>query len=362
MLTRRRLIGSMFAAGLAAPAAHAGPATPIASPVADLRVALDALLRDQEADIPFAGAALITQRGETLLQAAYGDADLVERIPNTPDTGYQIASITKTFTATLVMQLRDEGLLALDDPASRYLDLPNLERDGIPVTIRHLLGHTSGVPDFITLFDLTAVVGYPKTLDELIDRIAEEPLLFTPGSDYAYSSSGYLYLGRIVEAVTGTTWEAALAERILEPLGLSRTWQTPPQRPGPLATGYVVLEGLVVPVSRLGRPDLAESAGGLTSTVGDLRAWFDAFRAGEVVAPETVSEMLERGPYRYGLGFEYAKLGPLEWIGHYGQTIGFRTAMFHQPDRDATMILLSNRQDLEIGPLTEQLGALIAGH
>jgi CubicO group peptidase (beta-lactamase class C family) len=364
-LTRRRLLGSMIAGGLAVSpgrAVNAAPATPVASPAADLTTALDTLLRSPQAGTgePFSGAVLITQQGRVLHEAAYGDAEVVEQVPNTPETGFQIASITKTFTATLIMMVRDEGLLDLDDPAARYLPgLPHLERDGVPVTIRHLLGHTSGVPDFITLYDLYDLTAYPATLDELLDRIAAEPLLFTPGSDYAYSSSGYLYLGRIIEAVTGSTWEAVLTERILSPLELRDTWLTPPRRNSPLATGYLPLEGFIVPVSRLGRPDLAESAGGLTSTVADLETWLDAFLAGRVVAPDTVSEMLERGPYRYGLGFEYATLGGAEWLGHYGTTIGFRSALFHQPETEATIILLSNRQDLEIVALAEQVGTLL---
>ncbi len=360
MLSRRHLLGALLTGGLFPIRTGAAPTTPNANPVTDLPAALDALLADQELPVPFSGAALITKGDRILLEAAYGDANLVERIPNTPKTGYQIASITKGFTAALIMQLRDEGKLDLDDPAAQYLpDLPNLELDGVPITIRHLLGHTSGVADFTELFDLTDVASYPATLDELVDRIAAAPLLFTPGSDYAYSSSGYLYLGRIIEAITGATWEAVLEERILDPLDLRRTWLTRPARSGPLATGYLPIEGFIVPVSRLGRPDLAESAGGLTSTLADLHTWLDAFLTGRVVPPAIVGEMLTRGPYRYGLGFEFADLGGMEWLGHYGHTIGFRSALFHQPELDITMILLSNRQDFEIVQLTERLGAVM---
>jgi len=360
MLTRRHLLGSLLATRLLPAAAQAAPATPEATPAADLSAALDTVLAGQALAVPFTGAALIIQSGQPLLEAAYGDADLVERIPNTPDTGFQIASITKTFTATLIMQLRDEGRFDLDDPAARYLpDLPNLERDGVAITIRHLLGHTSGVADFTQLFDLADVTSYPATLDEAIDRIAAAPLLFTPGTDYAYSSSGYLYLGRIIEAVTGVTWEAALTERILTPLNLRDTWLTPPRRHAPLATGYLLLENFIVPVSRLGRPDLADSAGGLTSTLADLRTWFDAFRTGDVISPATVAEMLTFGPYHYGLGFEVADLGGRDWFGHYGHTIGFRSAMLHQPELDLTMILLANRQDFEMVSLTERLGEVM---
>ena len=163
------------------------------------------MLAPYAADNRFFGAALIAIDGKPVLRKGYGFANPMQKIANTPETGYQIASITKTFTASLIMQLRDEGKLSIDDPASTYLSgYPNLERDGVAVTIKQLLSHTSGVVDFLSLYDLEDPSSFPPDLPALIDNIKRQPLEFTPGSDYLYSNSGYLFLGRIIEQITGS--------------------------------------------------------------------------------------------------------------------------------------------------------------
>ena len=355
MLNRRQIIGTAFAAAAFPGVAFAS--SPEASPVANLAARIDALIADQTVDIPFTGVALVTVAGVPVLDAAYGFADGVTRTPNTTDTGFQIASITKTMTAALTVQLRDEGAFALDDPASALLPrfADQLDSGASPVTVRHLLNHTSGVPDFLELYDVFDIEHYPESLDVLLDRIAIEPLRFEPATEFLYSNSGYLYLGRIIEAVTGETWEEALAKRITGPLDLDRTWLTPPDNRGPLATGYLQLDGLVLPVSRLGRPDLAESAGGLTSTTSDLLAWVDAYMAGSVVDLDSVEEMLAPDLADYGLGWETIRVDGVEWHGHYGQTIGFCSALARQREHNATVILLSNRQDFPISHLHRQV-------
>ena len=238
---------------------------------------------------------------------------------------------------------------------TRTFHADQLDSGASPVTVRHLLNHTSGVPDFLELYDVFDIEHYPESLDVLLDRIAIEPLRFEPGTEFHYSNSGYLYLGRIIEAVTGETWEEALAKRITGPLDLDRTWLTPPDNRGPLATGYLQLDGLVLPVSRLGRPDLAESAGGLTSTTSDLLAWVDAYMAGSVVDLDSVEEMLAPDLADYGLGWETIRVDGVEWHGHYGQTIGFCSALARQREHNATVILLSNRQDFPISHLHRQV-------
>ena len=332
--------------------------TPVATPTSDLEARLDAVLASYAADRRFFGAALMAIDGQLVLRKGYGFADPRTQLANTPETNYQIASITKTFTAALIMQLRDEGKLSLDDPASRYLpDYPNLEQDSVEITIRQLLSHTSGVIDFLSLYDLRNPFSFPPDLATLLDRIKEEPLVFTPGSDFLYSNSGYLYLGQIIREITGQNWAAALAERITEPLGLRRTWLNPPADPAPQAIGYYTLSGLLLPVSQYGRPDLAEAAGGLTSTVDDLLAWDQALWSGKVVSLETVEEMAKPIRNNYGLGLEHTRLNDLPAIGHFGQTVGFRTVYERIPELNATIIVLSNRQDLEIGALADELAA-----
>lgn len=333
-------------------------ATPAATPVRDLEARLDAVLASYAADRRYFGAALIAIDGQPVLRKGYGFADPILQVANTPETGYQIASITKTFTAALIMQLRDEGKLSLDDPAATWLTgYPNLEQDGVQITVRHLLSHTSGVIDFLSLYDLENPASFPPDLGALLDDIKQQPLLSTPGSEFHYSNSGYLYLGQIVRAITSQSWEKALAERITQPLGLSHTWLTPPADPGPQAIGYLPVRGILFPVSHYGRVDLAEAAGGLTSTIDDLLAWDQALWSGKVVSMATLNEMQEPVLDDYGLGLEHARLDNLPAIGHFGQTVGFRTVYERIPELNATVIVLSNRQDLEIGQLAGELAA-----
>lgn len=362
MTNRRSLFGALLLSPLATSANFAGAQTPAASPSIGLSEALDALLLDQSIDPPFSGTALITNDGVPVLDAAYGMADGIANQPNTIETALQIASITKTFTSALIMQLRDEGAFALDDSASTLLPqfAGQLDSRSEPVTIRQLLTHTAGVPDFLELYDLLDIASYPESLELLLERVASEPLEFEPGTSYRYSNSGYLYLGRLVEAVTDDTWEDTLTERILDPLELDRTWLTPPDDRAPFATGYLNVEGLVLPVSRFSRVDLAESAGGLTSTTYDLQRWLDAFMIGEVVSLDTVAEMLDPGLYEYGLGWSTDEFAGRLWQGHFGETIGFRSAMLHASELDATIILLCNRQDFPMYPLAGAIADLIA--
>jgi D-alanyl-D-alanine carboxypeptidase len=360
---RRAFLGSLVATALVPRAIPAFAQTPVASPALDRAAAIDALLDDPSVDVPFSGAALIVDQGEVVLDAAYGLANGTDRERNTTGTAFQIASITKTIAATLILQLRDEAAFDLDDSASDFIPqfAAQLDSGATPVTIRQLLNHTSGVPDFLEVFDPFDIDSYPSTLDQLLDGVAEVPLLFDPGEGWHYSNTGYLYLGRITEAVTGTTWEERLNERIIRPLGLRRTWLTEPGTPGALATGYLPIGGFVLPVSRFGRPDLAEAAGGLTSTTHDVLAWLDAFMAGEVVSAETVSEMLDPGEYGYGLGWEIIGTETDRWSGHFGQTIGFRTAMFRHHGADRSIVLLSNRQDHPIESTVNAIRDLLTG-
>jgi CubicO group peptidase (beta-lactamase class C family) len=354
----KSLLGAFFFQITGGWRALAAQSTPVATPGSELEGRLDAVLAPYAADRRFFGAALIATDGKPVLRKGYGFANPMQKVANTPETGYQIASITKTFTASMIMQLRDEGKLSIDDPASRYLSgYPNLERDGVAVTIKQLLSHTSGVVDFLSLYDLENPSSFPPDLAALIDNIKRQPLAFTPGSDYLYSNSGYLFLGRIIEQITGASWETVLNQRLLEPLGMTHTWLTVPADPGPQAIGFLSVRGLLLPISTFGRTDLAEAAGGITSTVDDLLIWDQALWSGIVVPPATLAEMETPVLNDYGLGLAQSTLDGMPAIGHFGHTVGFRTDYEHIPELNATIIILSNREDIELGQISDALAS-----
>jgi CubicO group peptidase (beta-lactamase class C family) len=356
---RRRL--GLGAAGfalapLAARIGHAAPDPALGRRIEEVATAY-------AADGRFTGALLALAGDEVLVRQAWGLADVAAGVPNTPETGFQIASISKTLTGALLLLLADEGLLALDDPAAGYLPgFPNLARDGVDITIRHLATHTAGVPDLLALFDVFNPASYPASATELMATIADAALRFTPGDRFEYSNSGYLLLGQIVETVTGQTYEAATRARILDPLGMDRTWIARPADPDPVAIGYLGFGPLLAPVSHMLDPAFVAAAGGWTSTIDDLRRWREALLTDAPVPGRLLDAMLAPAvPVpppnlgSYGIGIEIREVTGERYWGHYGTTIGYRSALIHFPEHGATLILLANRGDAPMEAFVEDL-------
>ena len=267
--------------------------------------------------------ASVFRRGEVLWQDASGFADVEARRLASPETQYRIGSITKTFTAVCVLQLRDAGELSLDD---RLTD--HLPESGHDPTLRGLLSHSSGLqrepPG-----EIWETLRLPSR-DELVAVAAEAEQLLAPGSWWHYSNLAFALLGEVVARKTGSTWDDALRERVLEPLGLSRTT---PDAEEPAARGY-----FVEPYSDAVRPEPQPDMGGagalgkLWSTVGDLAAWGSFLVAGddEVLAAATLEEMShvramvdhERWSLAWGTGLELYRFRENVFVGHGGAMPG----------------------------------------
>ena len=241
---------------------------------------------------PINGVVLVARNGEIVASGAYGKADFTLGVPNRPDTRFQIASITKTFTALLILRLAEEGRMNLSAPIGTYL--PNLPADwpGRGATIEQLLEHRSGLRGDIMDFPtsghdfppvVTQVNGDFFTLDELVAMIAARPFPAKPSHDFSYSSDGYTLLGAAAAAVTKLPYEQALRRYIFEPAGgLSGTGYAPQTRivPG-LASGYRETWAGFENARRLG----ISPAGGLHSTASDLFRWSEAIRRGDIMSP-----------------------------------------------------------------------------
>ncbi len=168
----------------------------------------------------FNGSVLVAWNGRVILSKGYGMADNTFNIPNTPQTKFFIGSITKQFTAACIMILIERNLLKLDDPIIMYL--PDYPRpNGDKITIRHLLTHTSGIPDYTNFPEVILKRTQPLSTEYLIDLFKNWPLEFEPGSKFSYSNSGYLLLGEIIEKISGQSYEAFLEHEILKPLGMN---------------------------------------------------------------------------------------------------------------------------------------------
>jgi CubicO group peptidase (beta-lactamase class C family) len=252
-----------------------------------------------------------------------------------PNTQYRLGSITKTMTATIVLQLRDEGLLTLDDPLYRHL--PDTPIGG--VTLRQLLGHVSGLqrePDGAWWERSTG-----GDVDRLLAGLTVDKLAGPPLRTYHYSNLAYGLLGAVLQRVTGQPWATLVGRRVLEPLGLRRTTYAPVE---PFARGYVVhpLHGSLHEEPRLDAGAMAP-AGQLWSTVTDLAAWaaFLADPAPVVLSRDTVDEMCrpliiadDAWTAGRGLGPELYRVGERVFVGHGGSMPGYVAQLLvHRPSR-----------------------------
>ena len=295
----------------------------------------------------------IGHEGANVLLGAVGAADLATATPARIDTGYRVASITKTFTASLVMQLAERDRLRLDDMVGAHLDwLPEpLVRSG--VTIRHLLTHSGGLP-------ADGSCGWAG--DDFPDRerirgeLAAHPAIAEPGSGFLYSNIAYALLGQIVESAGGLRFGEAIERGILHPLELARSGtQTTPELRRTLATGYWATAPSESP-RPAARADAGayEPAGGLISTVEDMLAYQAAHQPGDTaILSEASKREMQRVQWRrseppdHGLGWMLWPVDGVRVAGHSGGYPGFATKIGFAPDLSLTAAVLTN----VIGPL-----------
>lgn len=270
-----------------------------------------------------------------------GVADLNTGAPVPGHSRFRIGSVTKSYIATVVLQLVGEHRVALDAPVERYL--PGVVRgsgnDGRRITVRELLQHTSGLPDILTYLTPKQILADPYAHHDPADllRLAlSHPPLFAPGREWRYSNTNYLVAGMLIEKVTGHPYGKEIHRRILAPLGLRATY-VPGDRiaiPGPHPRGYVRPGEGAAPVEVTEfNPSVAGASGEMISTGTDVARFFDALVRGRLLHPVQLREMMTTRPTgnadgrAYGLGLESRPLpcGGMYW-GHDGDVIGFETA------------------------------------
>ncbi len=329
--------------------------TPTASPNAGaLAQRIGAYLQAQADSGAFSGVVLAARDGQVLFQGGFGMADADRGVPNTPQTIFRLGSITKQFTAMAILLLAADGKLSLEDPACRYLD--NCPPAWAPITIRHLLTHTSGLPNYTDFDDFDATEGQPATPTQLIARFRDLPLNFAPGTDYSYCNSGYVLLGAIIERVSGESYESFLTRRIFGPLGMEHTgYDHDPLGISGRAIGYVT------PGDRAAPLDLTTlfAAGALSSTVGDLLKWDRALAAGRLLPPALQQAMFT--PFRndYGYGWKVARLFGRRAQLHDGLVSGFSTNITRFPDDGVVVITLSNYQAAPAAAISQNVAGMI---
>jgi CubicO group peptidase (beta-lactamase class C family) len=321
---------------------------------------VDDLIKTQMAEHRIPGLSLtIVQNGESIKTAAYGAANLELNAPVTPDTVFEIGSVTKQFTAAAILLLAQDGKISVDEKIGRYLSgIPDTWRD---ITVRHLLTHTSGIKSYTGLdgFELRRHL----TQAQFIAAIGAQPLEFPPGQSWKYSNTGFNLLGFIIENVSGKTYWDFLSERILRPLGMTSTTNRLPaliiiNR----ASGYEQTNHILINRDY----DLTDvfSAGALVSTVGDLAKWNRALDREDLLNSKSKQAMWQPAllndgtATQYGFGWRIETLAGHKNIGHGGSTSGFSASIQRFPDDKLAIIILTNTDEQIATTLARKIARL----
>ena len=286
---------------------------------------VDSLVRARLADPrgPASIAVAIVRRGDTLVDNAWGTADVTTNRPATPSTVYRIASVSKQFTAALVLKLVDRGRLALTDTLGRFLT--GLRPEWRPITIEQLLNHTSGLHrDYNTEMRRRLPT---QPVDTLIAWAARDTTLSAPGTRWAYSNTGYMLLGALIEKLYRKPYRDVLRDEIARPLGLaSLGWCTSPRFRRQLTRGHERSAEGTLQLAPDVNTDIALGPGSICSTAGDLARWNAALHGGRVLSPASYTAMTTpHGPaareyYGFGIRRRPTPYGPA--LEHDGGTIG----------------------------------------
>ena len=334
------------------------------------KAALYQQILDENRKRGLVGAVLLVKDQDGLWQGSSGKANLSTGLDMTTCHPFFVASITKVFTATIVLSLLEEGKLALDDPISKWI--PASEIEGLPnadqATIAQLLGHTSGIPDYYTLgleLDLFNQGDNGWLPKDFLSYAANAPADHAPGETYAYSNTGYILLGMVAESVADKSLKELYQDRIFTPLGLQSAYYDP-KRPIPtgVARGYVDLygNGDHVESSALYKDELATPDGGIAINAHDLSLFIEALAKGRLIDQNSLSEMQNwfdlpegweddiLGHTRNGYGLEYFEKNGTYALGHTGAIYGYLSMMFYFPEEDATFILLVNSASYDYEP------------
>ncbi len=286
--------------------------------------------------------------GKPVLMKAYGMADLERDVRNTPETIFESGSVSKQFTAMAVQLLAGEGKLSLDDPVRKYV--PELPDFGKPITIRHMLSHTSGLRDW---GGVEGIAGWPRTTREythahVIDIVSRQKSLnFDPGTKWSYSNTGFNIAAVIVSRVSGIPFAEFSTQRIFTPLGMTHTsWRDDHTRiVKNRAIAYSEANGgysIEMPFENV------HGNGGLLTTVGDLLIWNENFVSPKVGNPTVITEMTTVGKYNdgrpldYGLGLYVNDYRGVKNVYHSGSTAGYRAHLNRFPESRTSVAVLCN--------------------
>lgn len=328
----------------------------------------DSFIASYAQEHDFNGTILIQKGGEVSYARSFGLANRQFKVPHTRQTKYKVASITKAFTSALILQLHEEGKLDLNKTILTYL--PDYAGEGADkVTIHQLLNHTSGIANFDTVKDAETAIKSgiptyqtPYTSDQLLAKFCSGKLVNAPGKVFDYNNADYIILGKIIERLSGKTYEQVLREKILQPLKLENTGMLRQSDVlDGLADTYFYRDDLkaIAPDFPV-YPENSYAAGAMYSTVDDVLTFANALFGGKLLKAETLALMFKPGLDDYGYGvwsYETKINGKAHRVvKRPGRIMGAQTQLFRLLDDDVTVIILSNTGTTDLDEFVAKIG------
>jgi CubicO group peptidase (beta-lactamase class C family) len=308
----------------------------------------------------FMGAVLVSRGPAIVLDKGYGSANLEWQMPNSPDTRFRLASLTKQFTAAGILLLEEQGKLQIEDPISRYLlDVPAAWSS---ITILNLLTHTSGIPDVTTFPDFSEMATRPTTPEKLVGSFRNKPLDFSPGTDFRYSNSGYILLGYILEKVSAQSYADFMKKNIFIPLRMKNSgYDSNAEIIHMRAQGYVQRTSGVAIADYLDMT-IPFSAGGLYSTTDDLLRWVHGVFDGQLLSASSLDKMTTpfKKDYAFGVAVD-ADTNGNRVVWHGGAIDGFTVFLAYVPAERFAVVVLANIEGAPAKAIAADILA-IAGH
>lgn len=331
------------------------------------RTPLDAFVAAYAREHALSGTIVIERQGRIVYARSFGLANAAFKVPNTLQTRYRIASITKAFTSVVVLQLRDAGLIDLGKTIQSYLPgYTGPARD--KVTLHQLLNHTSGLASMEQMTSEGDAIAHglpvyqlPHTSDELLGTFCSGALVHAPGTKFNYNNADYVILGKIIEKVTGKPYEQVVKERILDPLQLSNTGFVRQDEILPaLADTYFRRDGKTLGNDLPVYPENWYAAGAMYSTAHDVLAFAHALFRGKLLAPASLAAMLEPGldDYGYGVWSYDVEIRGARYhvVKRPGRIMGAQAQLYHVIAPDITVVVLANTDSADLDQLVAELG------
>ena len=304
----------------------------------------------------------VVENGQVSFAKAFGSANIAAGRAADANTRYAVGSISKQFTAAMVLLLAEQGKLTLDDPVSKYF--PDLTRAN-EVTIRELLSHTSGYEDYAPQDYIIPEWTKATTPQAILDRWAKKPLNFDPGTRWQYSNTNFVLAGAIVEKVSGEPLLKMLRENVFGPLGMTTAGDCTEGSPEDASAYTRFALGPPRPVAREGA-GWYFAAGELCMTPSDLAKWDIAFLGRKILSSESYTQFttevkLKNGDLtHYALGLQLGNLRGIPTYSHGGEVSGFLASNTILPNRDGAVVVLSNQDGTELtGTLARQIAAAV---